>query len=382
MQCAFAIAMMLGLAGALRSEDMGKLLRYYLKEVTTNAALTFVVIFGIVLVSLVYRGIQKTQGADLVGAVMITVLWTADTIPHLFMIALLFGIVLTFARAAADREIIAIAGAGIPHTLPMTAAVLLGIVFTCLQNVTLHYVIPYAHFHKFRVFSDVTRQFILNLGATGDQLQLEGKAKGKGVMIWDHKTPDEHFHDVVIYSRKGWQSSGKGQLRAGLFTAEEAWLVIDPVTDQLRLQFSKLYDVGSSSMAADPSIELDPHALLDKGRRDEGDKDLGSDHVLAEVLRGVHDNPGGARFTVERRAGFAIMTLLLAPIGFCIGVLGKNQGRVTALCFAMVPLFLYYVLDFMSVQLVRLVDTPFWGWMPALVTVVLGAPFCWRVTSR
>lgn len=358
---------------------MGKLHRYYLKEVATNAILTFVVVFGIVLVSLVYRGIQKSQGADLVAAALITLLWAIDTIPHLLMIALLFGIVLTFARAAADREIVAIAGAGIPNTVPMTAAVLLGIVFTIGANVTLHYVIPYSHFHKFRVIADVARQLLLNLGTTGDQIQFQER----GIMIWNTRTADDHFQDVVIYSHKGWKGADKMTLNPGnVLTAREAWLETDYVNDSLRLHLSNVFDPDSLSHFANPWFEFKLRDVAEKGRRDEGDKDMASDHVLAEVERGVHENPEGARFTVERRAGFAIMPLLLAPIGFCIGVLARNQGRVTALCFAMVPLFVYYLFDFLSVQLVRTFATPLWGWLPAAVTVVLGSPFCWRVARR
>jgi len=356
---------------------MGKLHRYYLKEVATNAALTFVVVFGIVLVSLVYRGIQKSQGADLVAAALITLLWAIDTIPHLLLIALLFGIVLTFARAAADREIVAIAGAGIPNTVPMTSAVLFGILFTVVGNITLHYVIPYAHFHKFRVVADVTRQLLLNLGATGDQIQFQGK----GVMIWDKRTAEDHFQDVVIYSHKGWE--GAGALRAGtVLTAREAWLETDYANDSLRLRFADPYIPSSVSWVEGMSLEFRLREVSEKGRRDEGDKDMASDHVLAEVERGVHENPVGARFTIERRAGFAIMPLLLAPLGFCIGVLARNQGRVTALCFAMIPLFVYYLCDFLSVQFVRYLDTPLWGWFPALVITLLGAPLCFRVATR
>ena len=51
---------------------MWKIHRYYFKEVATNAVLTFVVLFGIALISLIYRGIQRAQGGDLFAAALIT----------------------------------------------------------------------------------------------------------------------------------------------------------------------------------------------------------------------------------------------------------------------------------------------------------------------
>ena len=46
---------------------MWRLHRYYLKELAVNAAITFIVLFGVVLISLVYRGIQRSQGGELLA---------------------------------------------------------------------------------------------------------------------------------------------------------------------------------------------------------------------------------------------------------------------------------------------------------------------------
>ena len=45
---------------------MWKIHRYYLKELTTNSVVTFLVLFGIVLTATVYRGIDRAQGGDLI----------------------------------------------------------------------------------------------------------------------------------------------------------------------------------------------------------------------------------------------------------------------------------------------------------------------------
>ena len=109
---------------------MWKLHRYYLKEVTTTGLLTFLVLFGIVLVASVSRGVDRAQGGNLLSAAMITFFWAADTFPHLLAISLLVSTVLTFARASQDREITAIRAAGVSPRTPMVAALIIGLAFS------------------------------------------------------------------------------------------------------------------------------------------------------------------------------------------------------------------------------------------------------------
>ncbi|MHC5063866.1 MAG: LptF/LptG family permease, partial [Planctomycetota bacterium] len=92
---------------------MWKLHRYYLKEVTISSILTFSVLFGVVLISVVYRGIDRAQGFGIWAIAKTTMFMAADTIPHLLSISLLFATVLCFARASQDKEITAIRSAGI-----------------------------------------------------------------------------------------------------------------------------------------------------------------------------------------------------------------------------------------------------------------------------
>lgn len=340
---------------------MWKLHRYYCKEVLLSSVLTFVVLFGVVALSLVYRAVDRAQGGNLFDAVLITMLWTADTFPHLMAISLLFGTVGTFARAGADREITAIRAAGISPRVPMASALLIGMAFAVVAAIGQHYVIPWAHFHKYRVGAQALREFILTTRVAGDQFQL-GK-NDEGVMTWAREDEHRHFHDVVIF-RKG-----------EVFLADEAWFETEGEIVSLRMLGVHSPLPGVS--IAEPTIRIDMRAIANL--RDEGDKDLDSDQLLAEVYRGVHPNPKGARYTVHQRSCFALLPCLLAPIGFCIGVMARDRGRAVAMSFALVPLFLFYASDFLGMELTRTLDMPAVGWLPALVLAVAGIPFCWRL---
>ena len=358
---------------------MWKLHRYYLREVAASSALTFAVLFGIVLISLIARGIERAQGGDLLDAAVIVLLWAADTFPHLLAMALLFGTVLVFARASQDREITAIRSAGISPRVPMTSALLVGIVFTLLGVYALHYVIPLAHFYKYRVIAEATRNVIVNLGMQGDQLDLARN----GVMTWERKDADHHFHDVVIHlsrgSLDGAAAAGAPDAGGRLYTASEAWFEVHRARESLALVLRELREPATGAFLDHGRLEISLRRISEQNRRTEGDRDLGSDQLLAEVYRGVHPAPGAAQYTVHRRSCFALLPCLFAPIGFCIGVMARERGRMTALVFALPPLLVFYTSDILGQKLVQIADLPVFGWLPAAVLTVLGIPFCWRL---
>ena len=215
------------------------------------------------------------------------------------------------------------------------------------------------------------RQVVNNTGMLGDKVEFGGM-----VMTWDGKSADGHWLGVYIHI--GRRSSDFGPLgEGGIFLAEEAWPEIGEETVTLVLK--GLTKPGSDFYNDHLALEVNLRAITEPGRRDEGDKDLGSDQLLAEVYRDVHRNANGARYTVHRRGCFALMPLLFAPLGFCIGVLARERGRILALLISMAPVFVFYLTDFLGAKLVRMVDWPPIGWMPAVVLFVLGFPFCWRL---
>ncbi len=351
---------------------MWKLHRYYLREVATSSALVFAVLFGVVLISTVYRGIKRAEGFGLLAAAEVTFYWAADALPHLLPIAFLFATVLTFARASQDREITAIRAAGISPRVVMTSALLVGIVCSLFGSWTLHWLVPQTHYLKYRVVAESIREVLLSTGMTGDIFSMKGLT-----MTWERRNEQGHWEDVqILVQRDGEELQILDQ---GLWLADEAWVeVVDG--ERLALVLINARDALGRVDLPDrltPSISIS--AIAESRRRDEGDKDLTSDQLLAEVYRGVHENDITARYLVHQRACFALLPILFAPLGFCIGVLSRDRGRMLALVYAMVPVFLFYLGDFVGNKLVRTTGEPLSAWTPALLLFALGAPFCWRL---
>jgi lipopolysaccharide export LptBFGC system permease protein LptF len=290
--------------------------------------------------------------------------------------SLLIGTVLVFARASQDREITAIRSAGISPRVPMTAALLVGVLFSLVGLYAMHQLIPAAHFHKYRVVAEVVRNVALNLGLQGDKIAHEGI-----VMTWRERAEGNHFKDVLVHALRGHlarEADGKPAARGKLYTAREAFFESDPRGETLKLRFVGLREPATGMVVGDFAVSASARGLAEKGRRHDTDRDMSSDHLLAEVYRGVHPNANGARFTVNRRSCFALMPALLAPLAFAIGVAARDRGRMTALLFCLPPLVVFFGCDMLAQRLVQVLDVPLLGFLPVLVVGLLGLPFVWR----
>lgn len=362
---------------------MWKIHRYYLREIGVNAVLTFLVLFGIAVLCFLYRGIQMVKGGDLIDAVLTTVLLAADAIPHLLTVSFLFATVLAFARASQDREITALRSAGISPRVPMVSALLLGVVCSVIAAVSNHYLIPSAHYSKYRVVAELSKKAIANL------TEQEGRiALGGGTMVWKSRDKNNVFRDVLIFVQdkslaRALQIGSLG--KAGtLVRATSASIYTHEKTTQLSLRLEEMRVLPAGGNIGSFQITIDLAKIAENERRSERDKDLRSDSLLSEVARNVRADHGAdyARYMVNRRACFALMPFLLAPIGFCLGVLTRERGRVLALSFCIVPLGIFYVTDFLGESVFRAAGSSsrdLIGWMPAAVTMLYGIPFCWRL---
>ncbi len=355
---------------------MWKIHSYYLREISVNTVLTFLVLFGIALIALLYKGISMVQGGNLLDALLTTILLAADAIPHLLTISLLFGCVMAFSRASQEREITAIRSAGISPRVPLVAALLVGMVFSLFGTWALHYQIPWAHYHKYRVAANVVKRALSSHMTEMDRISLGST----GAMTWKRQDKNKVYHTVMIflkdpkYAARFGGTVGQG---VTLVTAERAWVVQDQEEDSIGLHLETVFAPVEGFRVGSTLLTL-PLGNKEFGRRHANERDLQSDSLLSEVYRGVRRNPVFDRFTVHRRACFALMPFLMASLGFSIGILSRERGRVLALSYCMVPLCIFYTCDVLSARLLLYWDWPGLAWLPAAVIVLLGAPFTWR----
>ncbi|MCA8950119.1 MAG: LptF/LptG family permease [Planctomycetes bacterium] len=359
---------------------MWKLHRYYLRELVINFGITFLVMFAVVLVSLVTRGINRSQGGGLLDAALITVLWTLDSFPHLLTITFLLATVLTYARAAQDRELIAIRAAGIGPRVPMMPALLVGIVLSIGASFANHYVLPEVHYMKYRVIADVARNVFTNLKLGSDRILIPGT----GFVMTCAERQGSDFLDCTVYCPGDRRIQG---VSSPIVRVDR--ISIPPVgehSESVDIVLSGFRDPIPSPFAQASSeefkIQLDPHGIADRGRRPDRDDDVRSDQLLGEVMREVHPFPEAATYTLLRRCGFSLMPVLLAPIGYCIAELMRHRGRVLALSVSLLPLVLFYFGEAIGARVLHSTQSPWSALIPLLLLVVFGVPLCWRQLRR
>ena len=186
------------------------------------------------------------------------------------------------------------------------------------------------------------------------------------------------YHGVFIFAgnHEFWSGFAGGSVGnvGTLITAEKVWFEINEETQNITMFIERGYVPATQQRLFEhQTLQMNLFQILRGTARNAGDRDLRSDALLSEVKRGVHQDPPAARYTVHRRSCFALMPFLLAPIGFCIGVLSRERGRMLALSFCLIPLAVMYLSDFVGGSLMRHHQLPIVGWLPAVVVGRWGA---------
>lgn len=359
---------------------MWRLHRYYLKELAINFGITFLVMFAIVLVSLVTRGINRSEGGNLIDALLITVLFALDAFPHLLTIAFMVATVLTYTRAAQTRELTALRAAGLGPHVAMTPAIMVGLGLTVFASFANHYVIPDVHYRKYRVVADVVRNVFTNLKLGSDRIPI----LDTGYVMTFAEREGSSYLDCTIYCPpdKRIEDLQSPILRVARVSIPP----IRPDSETIDIHLQGILDPIATQHGQGEleewTFHLSLHDIADRGRRSDRDEDLRSDQLLGEALRGAHPLPHEAVHALFRRCCFSLMPALLAPIGFCIAELMRFRGRVLALVAALVPLALFYVGEVAGARILKETLNPWSAWLPIVLLMAVGVPLCWRQLRR
>ncbi|MFQ5505142.1 MAG: LptF/LptG family permease [Planctomycetota bacterium] len=348
---------------------------YYIKELVLNMSLTFVMLFGVALLAFIARGIYRSQGVDLLIALWITLLLAIDIVPHLLLIAVLVATVFTFGRASMDNEVIALRMTGISPIRLMGGVIFVGAMAASLNSWLLHDMIPYVHFKKYRPVSDLVKQFVMQQRPTNNTMEL-----GRQLRIsWERKV-GQRFMNVIFWLVPG----SNRRIRIDGFAKE---IVINrDVTGRfliISLEGIKasIFEKGEDGKShykgrAESSMDVtkDLREILERDKRWEGLKDTTSVQLLTEIKRDGSPRPGQALWRVWLRSTRAWSTLLIALVGFPIGVLSRRGGRMVAFAISFVPLAIYYSLGFLAPWLARETHSLWPVFIPAGGLLVLAFP--------
>ncbi len=339
---------------------MWRIHRYYLKELLFNFGLTFVLLFGVCLLGLAARGIYRSQGADMILALWITLLWGIDSIHHLLPISLLVATVFTFGRASSENEVTALRSAGVSPLRLMGAVLISGAAVTVLNSWLLHNLVPLAHYQKYRPAKTLLEQFILNNRPTANRLEFSSLS-----MSWEKK--EGNCYRKVVFKIRGRRGRRVGFAERACFGSKRQGEVLLVRLLNVEGFLVARGEGGRQTRFREGEIDLsfDLRDLLEQNKRREGVKDLSTAQLWAEVSRGRVPRLKENLWRIWRRSTQALAGLLLALAGFPIGILSKRSGRMTAFAFSFLPLALYYGLSYLSPPLARSLGAVWPVFLPA-----------------
>jgi lipopolysaccharide export LptBFGC system permease protein LptF len=405
---------------------MWRIHRYYLHELLIRTGIATTVLFGIVLLSVVHRALDRAAGLGLLVAAETTLWFALDLLPHVLALGLLVGTVLTYGRARRDRETTALVAGGVPLATLLGPAVLVGALFATAASVTLHYVAPTAHWRKYHLAGlEVVRDFVLQTGLSGDSFRLGDDF----AMTWERREGNA-FEDVTIrvgsmhpvgilefdqleadleglgrgggsggepvedgasgggaLDASGGESTQRGTPRppaepdriSGIYRADRARLVARRDRDDVRLVFEHVWRPTHREFAERLELAVDLRDVTRTRRRVENERDLPSDHLLGEMFAGRAPHDGAVRYVFHRRSCYALLPLVLAPLGFALGLACGRRGRAGVLAFALLPVFGFYVGDVVAQRLVQTTGITALVYAPAALLAGAAWLSCWRV---
>ena len=340
--------------------------RYYLQELAANFLLTFGVLFAVALLVAVARWTYHSAGLDPLLVVKAMLLWSVDPLPHLVPVAAMIAVVLTYGRAAADREILAVRMGGVHIYQVLLPAAFMGIMLASLNGWLLHNVIPTVYYRKHRMVADVASQFFSKTNPVNNLISFSGFR-----MLWRKKEMGR-FKDVWVDLRKSgicghadevWMEppkSGKVRVFFKRFRGQSGGVEIDEKTQVFQADAEEL------------DVQVDVGTLFLGRRRRVRYHDMTTAQLVAEIRTGRIFNPAKARRRIHFRMCHSLAAFLFALIGAPIGILFRRGGRMAAFGLSFFPILGYYALAYLGEAMaVAGGDPVFTGWLPGIALGLL-----------
>jgi hypothetical protein len=174
----------------------GVLSRALLLETLRSFVTAFVACAVVFLIAALYEMIYKGVSGRQIGIVVPYVI--IYTLPFLLPVSLLIGVALATGRLAADNEVVAVSGAGLPTTVLARPALFLGLVASCLLFGLEGSVIPYGWLKK----KDLVRAYIEELTDLGEG-ENKPISSGSGFHFFCRRHAGSSVEGVeIVYSRE------------------------------------------------------------------------------------------------------------------------------------------------------------------------------------
>ena len=347
---------------------------YILRQLLVSFGFSLAGIGLLVVPSATIQAIHKLGGVSVFAVLNFLPIVFAELVPYVLPMAFLLGVVATFGRLAADKELIASAMAGVHPARALLPGLAIALALAGATNWLLGTVSPEWKHAKNAYLRQATADAFRSMAATRTEMDFgdfflkavsaEGNVKkdvmlsvvrqdGREVIVVAPELELFFQEDLLALELRGAQVLSEGRLanEAPSFRVRLDSLNPAPSKKHLRPKYR-------------PSAEL--RALVAGGELDErNDRDY--------------------RYEIHRRHALSLTYVLFLLLGIPTGILLRSGTQLAAFVGAMGYAFLYYVLAFRLGEILKdsgVLPPVLAAWSTNLLFLAVGAVLCFRTLWR
>ena len=307
---------------------------YLFRQLLLSVGFSMAGIALIMLPTIAIQAVNKLGAVSLNAVARYLPLVVAELVPYLLPMAFLLGVVATYGRLSAERELIAIKMAGIHPAKLCLPALVIAALLSLGTNHLLDEVSPTLKFRQRSYLLDAEVEIFRNLARGRTELRF-----GKGSLLAE-EAYDNVYRGVLL------DLPGKDGPELTI-AADEA--VLDVGRDTLSIHLQEAYVLTDTARLYDqsPSYTLKLSDLFPLPSRDRHkSKYLTNSEMQGELTQGELTAKERQEFVYEihRRHALSVTYLLFLLLGIPTGVVLRSSTQLGAFTGAVGYGFLYYVL--------------------------------------
>lgn len=307
---------------------------YILRQLLVSVGFAGAGIGLIVLPTIAIQAMNKLGAVSLEIVLQYLPMVVAGLVPYLLPMAFLLGVVATYGRLSADRELVAIQMAGVHPARLLIPGLLVAAPLVFGTDRLVSQISPELLYRQ--------RQYLWDAGIE----QFIGGMSGSNVIQWPGGllVSEENFENV---RRKVQLDIEDENGRTVLVAADEA--VIDVHGDQLRIQLknARVETEGAGGSNAATTYVFDLREIFPRRVKDRSAPKYRSSASLSDELELPEVEPqrrSDLTFEIHRRHALACIYLVFLLLGVPTGIALRSSTQLAAFTGAVGYAFLYYVL--------------------------------------
>ncbi len=326
--------------------------RYIVNEISFSTIIGFFVFtFFLIMNSLfVLSDLFVKYGVDFISILKLLFLLLPSTVAITVPMAFLVGVLLTYSRLVQDNEYIAMQTSGINILKITNPTINLSIFIMFIMIFFNNYVLPAANFSYKKLYYEIVKKratILIQEHAFIDDFD------NYIFYIGDKDSKSDLLKNIIVFVKSEVTEKNPPKL----ILAKNGEIMTDEDTLRIALKLnSGIIQIGSYLTPTKMNqayfdtniIDLDIKGVLRKNQNPnelKGTREMTAEELIAEIKKGDKSKQDKNWLYIELYKKFSIpfAAVAFAIIGLPLGLLTKKGGRIAAISFSIVLIFIYYV---------------------------------------